>query len=141
MAEILPMTFDDKPKNSQSISGSDYGSRAGRILGGIGDYIQNIAYAKATATKAKQVIRNARWQESRMRLQKRRTLGANVFAFARAGVRMEGTARDIQDFADEQMETDIKQMWINANEEARALKKAAKASKRAGALSLVGSLL
>lgn len=136
MTGILPTLFDKDLTMSQKGFGV-----AGAALQGIGNFIQNNAYAKANAAKAKQVIRNARWQDSRMRLQKRQNRGANVFAFARAGVRMEGTARDVQDFADEQMDIDIKQMWTNANEEAKALKKAAKASKLAGTLSLVGSLL
>lgn len=136
MTGILPTLFDKDLTMSQKGFGV-----AGAALQGIGNFIQSNAYAKANTAKAKQVIRNARWQDSRMRLQKRQNRGANVFAFARAGVRMEGTARDVQDFADEQMDIDIKQMWTNANEEAKALKKAAKASKRAGTLSLVGSLL
>jgi flagellar motor component MotA len=136
MAGILPTLFDKDLTNTQKGFGM-----AGAALQGIGNFIQSNAYAQANRTKAKQVIRNAGWQESRMRLQKRQNRGTNVFAFARAGIRMEGTARDVQDFVDEQMETDIKQMWTNANEEAKALKKAAKASKLAGTLSLAGSLL
>jgi flagellar motor component MotA len=136
MAGILPTMFD------KDLSGLSKGfGIAGSALQGFGGFIQQKAYADASFSKAKEVIQQATWQSARMRRQKRQQLGSQALLFARAGVEMSGTAKDIQDFTEEQMEVDIKQMWTNANAEAKALKKAGKTSKLAGTLNLVGSLL
>jgi hypothetical protein len=123
----------------------------GRLTQGFGGYIQNRGYAEFNAASAKaaelaaaEAPKVAAWETTKLRMKKRTILSSQRFAAAYAGVTMAGTPTDIQQMTEREILLDEEGIYregqLTAMAEtlnAKAYKKAEKASKRSGTMSLI----
>lgn len=125
----------------------------GALIRGVGDYVSsrgyaamNAASAKAATLASKEAPKAAAWETSRLRVKERATLSSQRFAAAYAGITMDGTPTDIQQMTEREFLYDVEGIYregqLTAKAEAlnaKAYKKAEKASKDSGIMSGISS--